>query len=124
MQPERRAYLIASSPGWILIGLAAVIATRVFNVSAPLAIAIVGLWIAKDLLAYPMMRQYYRSMPSEQRIVGAAGVALSALAPRGFVRVGGEIWQAEVAAEIGTVAEGSHVRVREIQGLLLLVEPA
>jgi membrane-bound ClpP family serine protease len=100
-----------------------VIAVRVFDVSAPLAVGIVALWIAKDLLAYPLMRQYYRSTPAEQRIVGAAGVALSALAPRGFVRVHGEIWQAEAAGGIASIARGAHVRVRDIQGLLLFVEP-
>jgi membrane-bound ClpP family serine protease len=124
MEPERRAYLIANCPGWILIGVAMWIAVRVFDLSAPLAAGIVALWIAKDVLAYPVMRRYYCSTPPERRIVGATGVAISRLAPRGFVRVRGEIWQAEAAGERASVEEGARVRVCEIRGLLLFVEPS
>jgi membrane protein implicated in regulation of membrane protease activity len=37
--------------------------------------------------------------------------------------VHGEIWQAEAAGGIASIARGAHVRVRDIQGLLLFVEP-
>jgi membrane-bound ClpP family serine protease len=57
-------------------------------------------------------------------MVGAEGIALSRLNPRGFVRVRGEIWQAEQAhGANGEILEGARVRVRDVRGLLVLVEP-
>ena len=45
------------------------------------------------------------------------------LAPAGFVRVHGELWQAKLADGDAWVPQGEGVRVRAIEGLVLLVEP-
>jgi membrane-bound serine protease (ClpP class) len=62
--------------------------------------------------------------PADQldALVGAEGVALDALAPRGEVRVGREHWSAEVAGG-GEVPAGGRVRVVARHGLHLIVEP-
>jgi membrane-bound ClpP family serine protease len=85
-----------------------------------LAAGLVASWIITDLLLYPSMRRFYRSEPVGARMIGEQGVALSPLGPAGFVRVHGEIWQARAADE-RRIEEGSCIRVREIQGLLLTV---
>ena len=54
-------------------------------------------------------------------VVGAEGVALGELGPRGQVRVGHEQWSAEAAA--GAIPAGSGVRVVGRRGLRLIVEP-
>jgi membrane-bound serine protease (ClpP class) len=54
-------------------------------------------------------------------LVGAAGVALGQLGPRGQVRVGHEVWSAEAAD--GTIPAGSGVFVVGRRGLRLIVEP-
>jgi membrane-bound serine protease (ClpP class) len=54
-------------------------------------------------------------------LVGAVGVALGPLAPRGEVRVAHERWSAEAAR--GTIAAGTAVRVVRREGLKLIVEP-
>ena len=91
MEPERRAYLIANSPEWILLAIAMWFAVRDFGVSWSMAASVLTLWVVKDLLLYPIMRRYYRTTPPQQRMIGAPGVALNPLAPHGFVRVRGEI---------------------------------
>jgi membrane protein implicated in regulation of membrane protease activity len=123
MEPERRAYLIANSPEWILLVIAMWFAVRDFGVSWSMAASVLTLWVIKDLLLYPVMRRYYRATPAQQRMIGASGVALNPLAPRGFVRVRGEIWQAQIRDGTAPVAEGTKVRVRGIRGMLLFVEP-
>jgi membrane protein implicated in regulation of membrane protease activity len=98
--------------------------THHFDLPAWIGASLVALWIAKDLLTYPFMRHYYRPQPSERRIVGERGNALTTLGPHGFVRVHGEIWQAQQAGDArGEIAQGTQVRVRDVRGLLLFVEP-
>ncbi len=55
-------------------------------------------------------------------MLGEAGVAITALAPAGKVRVHGEYWDA-VAPEGSRVEAGSKVLVTSIQGLQLAVKP-
>jgi membrane-bound serine protease (ClpP class) len=54
-------------------------------------------------------------------LVGAEGVALDTIGPRGQVRVGHERWSAEAAG--GAIPAGSGVRVVGRRGLRLIVEP-
>lgn len=124
MSEAARVYLLANLPNWLLAMSAGWAATRWAGVPAALAASMVTAWIAKDLLLYPYLRRFYHSEPAERRIVGERGIALSILQPGGFVRVHGEIWQAYVPSTIGRLPEGAHVTVRDIHGLLLVVEPS
>jgi len=54
--------------------------------------------------------------------VGTRGVATTDLAPSGVVRVVSEEWTAQ-AANGGTIADGTDVRVVRQDGLTLIVEP-
>ena len=54
--------------------------------------------------------------------VGTRGVATTDLAPSGVVRVVSEEWTAQ-AANGGTIADGTDVRVVSQDGLTLIVEP-
>jgi membrane-bound serine protease (ClpP class) len=56
-----------------------------------------------------------------EALVGAVGVALGPLAPRGEVRVAHERWSAEAAR--GAIPAGTAVRVVRREGLKLIVEP-
>ena len=49
--------------------------------------------------------------------------ALQALDPSGYVSVGAELWSAELPPESAPVAARSAIRVLEVRGLTLLVEP-
>jgi len=57
-----------------------------------------------------------------QALVGTIGVARSDLTPTGIVHAGGEDWSAYV--ERGSVAKGAKVRVRRLDSIRLVVEPA
>jgi membrane-bound serine protease (ClpP class) len=62
-----------------------------------------------------------RARVGVQTMIGRPGEAITALAPRGQVKVDGEIWEAR--AENG-VRAGDAVRVKGVDGLMLEVEPA
>ena len=53
----------------------------------------------KDAALYPWLRTAYETDSRRviERLIGLAGVAVEPLAPRGYVRVRGELWQAEPA---------------------------
>jgi membrane-bound serine protease (ClpP class) len=54
-------------------------------------------------------------------LLGATGVARSAIGDSGIAYVGGEEWTA--VSDAGPIAEGSPVRVKRIDALRLIVEP-
>lgn len=54
-------------------------------------------------------------------LIGETGIALGTLDPAGMIQVQGELWSAESIG--GTVQEGGKVRVKEMKGLKLFVEP-
>jgi membrane-bound serine protease (ClpP class) len=54
-------------------------------------------------------------------LIGSQAIVTSECRPLGQVRVKGELWQARCAEG---AAEGATVRIRAVDGLLLVVEPA
>ena len=87
--------------------LVAILAAAVFEVS----LAVFG-------SGYSRRR---RAQVGVQTMVGTLGEALTTLAPRGQVKIDGEIWEAR--AEQG-VRAGDTVRVTRVDGLTLEVEQA
>jgi membrane-bound serine protease (ClpP class) len=55
-------------------------------------------------------------------LVGATGVAKSDIGPTGIARVGDDEWS--VVSEGGTIAKGGLVRVKRVDSVRLIVEPA
>lgn len=123
MNDAWRTYLFVSATDWLMLGLANAAAVRWLEVPAWPGLLLLAVWITKDLLLYPSARRYYESQPPHQRMIGEQGEALCRLDPEGFARVHGEIWQVRVADSTTAIAAGAPVRVREVHGLRLLVEP-
>jgi len=84
-----------------------------------------GLWIAKDLALYPILRVGYEEMNPEvgALLVGALGSVRSELDSEGWVRVGAELWRARCSHEDAPLAADTTVRVKSVHGLTLEVEP-
>ena len=55
-------------------------------------------------------------------LLGATGVAKTDVAPRGIAHVAGEDWT--VVSEGGAISKGGAVRVKRVDGVRLIVEPA
>lgn len=123
-EPERlilRRYLLAHVPSWALAS-GALWAFHQWFAFPPLAVAaLVGVVVMADLLAYPRMRRYYRSEPATLRMLGQLGEAVTPIDPSGLARVRGELWQVTSTRPIDA---GARMRVLEVRGLSLLVEPA
>lgn len=121
-------YALMQLPGLALV--ASVLVALDYFINPPLwvPIAVIAGWVAKDLAMFPFVKHAYSGGISGSEslmpgIRGMRGKVLSSLSPVGSVRVRGEIWQARHEGR-GTIIEcGKPVRVKEINGMMLLVEP-
>ncbi len=84
------------------------------SVTLPVAV------ITVILVRLAVLASRNKAVTGEEGLIDEVGVARTDLAPEGTVFVHGEIWEARAAEP---VASGARVRVREVQGLKLVVEP-
>ena len=70
-----------------------------------MAVGLPAAWFVKDMALYPLVRFAYETddTPPIARLIGRVGTAAQRLAPRGYVRVRGELWRAET--ETGAAVE-------------------
>jgi membrane-bound serine protease (ClpP class) len=73
------------------------------------------------LLRFAIAAKRRKAVTGEAGMIGLVGVTQTDLNPTGEVLVHGELWKARTA---GRVPQGARVRVREIEGLTLVVESA
>lgn len=110
-----------------LAGIAAMILGAMMLVDAPIRIPLLSLLPAAVLMAggiillVRLVHQAQRRRPvtGAEGLVGAHGLASSALEPEGWVQVGGERWR---AVADGPVAAGQAVRVTAVEGLRMRVK--
>ena len=117
-------YVALEVPGWVLAGwLAGWLAAK--DVVAPWLAALGwSLFVLKDFALYPWLRDAYAAGNPEAaaQLVGRTGLARERIDPSGYVRVGAELWRAELAPGCAAVDAGGSVRVVAVRGLTLIVE--
>lgn len=118
-------YVALESPGWVLAGLVLWLLVRHADLAAWIAAALWAVWVAKDFALYPFLRDAYEhgDPDATAALIGRSGHARGRLAPQGYVRVGAELWRAELAPGCEAAEAGAAVRVRSVRGLTLVVEP-
>jgi membrane-bound serine protease (ClpP class) len=90
------------------------------HLSTALSVALPLGVIMVVLLRYVIAAQRRKAVTGEVGMVNSVGVAKTDLKPYGTVLVHGELWEARAGQQI---AKGTRVRVREVEGLTLVVEP-
>ena len=119
------SYLLLQIPDTVL-AIAVLSALHEYaGLSTRWAMILLGLWTLKNLLVYPLVRQAFAPSRATglEALPGRSASVVEALAPRGRVRMDGELWWAEIRPQLGCVPQGSTVIVRGCRGLTLLVEP-
>ncbi len=88
------------------------------------AVVLFALWLAKDVLMFPVTRAAYAPDDgrSTREILGAVGVAHEGLDQDAYVRIGPELWRARRAPGCRPIAPGQLIRVVALEGLTVLVE--
>jgi membrane protein implicated in regulation of membrane protease activity len=123
--PVLAKYLLFQLPGWALAGIALGVLVRVWDLSPGTALLLFAFWVAKDFALYPLLRSAYAGghRDGAEALVGALGTARERLDPAGYVRVGAELWRAEVSPDRAPLESGAAVRVCSVRNLTLHVEP-
>ncbi|RLE50501.1 MAG: hypothetical protein DRJ33_07380 [Candidatus Methanomethylicota archaeon] len=105
----------------IAIVLLIVLPSVGFEIPIEYVALIMALIAAIIYVLYRASMRAYSAKPALgiDEILGAKGVVIEPLAPRGKIRVGNEIWLAESVN--GYLGEGAKVEVVEVEGLLLKV---
>jgi membrane-bound ClpP family serine protease len=119
-------YLAFELPSWVALVVLLAILMRVWDLSLAMAAAVLALWVAKDLLLFPVLRIAYEPSGGSggpENLIGALGTVSAPLDPEGWIRIGSERWRARVSREHVPVPVGAAVRVTAVEGLLLRVEP-
>lgn len=119
-------YVLIQVPAVALLVLILILVRRWVDLPAWFVWGLITLWVGKDVILFPFVWHAYERANRPQYVslmVGARGIAEERLAPSGYIRVHGELWQAEVIGGRPPINRGNGVRVREIRGLTLLVQP-
>lgn len=119
-----RRYLALQLPGTALLVAALLLARSWLEFPGWVFWTVVAAWLAKDLVLFPFVWKAYDAPDGSHPIVGENGVARDRLAPSGYVRIGGELWKAKVPEGGPAIEPGGAVRVRKVEGVTLVVEPA
>jgi membrane-bound ClpP family serine protease len=120
-------YLLFEIPGWIVAALVLGLLVHFGELSLRTAAILLAVFVLKDFALYPVLRVGYLPSPPDgaSSLVGALGTARDRLDPVGWVRVGSELWRAEVVREQAPVEAGARVRVIAVgRELTLRVERA
>ena len=122
-RPVVLRYWLFQVPGTALLAIVLLVLRGWLNIPLWLIGVIIGLSIIKDVLLFPLVRHAYDVSDAGPALIGDSGKAVEPLSPRGYVRVQGELWRAELVQGTRPIATGGTVRVRGIRGMTLLVEP-
>jgi membrane protein implicated in regulation of membrane protease activity len=118
------SYLLLQIPDTVLAIVVLSVLHEWAGLSTRWALALLILWTLKNLLVYPLVREAFAPSRATglEALLGRSASVVETLAPRGRVRVGGELWWAEIPSQAEVVPQGSTVIVRGRRGLTLLVE--
>jgi membrane protein implicated in regulation of membrane protease activity len=119
-------YLLIQMLSWALWALVLILVRHWIHFPGWVIPAFVVAWAVKDMVMFPFVWRAYDSEQGKRAHprAGDRAVVVKRLSPEGYVRVDGELWRAEMTGKKGSLAEGGMVRVMDIRGLTLIVEPA
>lgn len=111
------SFLAFPLPGWGLLSARAVESARATLISVALVMStIFGIVVYKVAEARRM-----RVKAGPEQLIGKSGITISELAPRGEVKIEGQIWRAETLGD--HLRQGEPVEVVSREGLILRVKP-
>lgn len=118
-------YALFQVPAVAILVLILVLVRRWVDLPTWFFWGLVAFWVAKDVISFPFTWRAYdrKRLEDTDTMIGTRGFAEDRLAPSGYIRVRGELWQGEVVGGGPPIEKGEGVRVRGIRKLTLLVQP-
>ena len=118
-------YTLLQLPGLAALILILMLIQQWVRIPLWMALGSVVLWVIKDIILFPFVWRAYESSSKDEMhtMIGTRGIAKENLSPSGLIQVRGELWKAELMDGRSTVEAGKIVKVRDVRGLTLLVNP-
>ncbi len=118
-------YTLLQLPTIALLLMALVLVQRWIDIPEWVFWGSIVIWIAKDVVLFFFTWRAYdwNGAGPERSMVGTQGITQNRLAPSGFIHVRGELWKAEVWGGGRPIEIGEKVKVLDIKGLTLIVQP-
>ena len=122
----RTRYFLFQVPGWIAVAGLVLWLDLPTRLGVGATVAVIVIWIAKDVLLYPLLRVGYEAdvKTGTAALIGLQGTAHEQLNPAGYVKLRGELWRAELAPGEAPIPAGAPLRVVTAAGLTLVVRRA
>ena len=123
-KPIYLRYILLNIPGLAAVILILIIIQHWIILPAWLFWSIIGFWIIKDVVLFPVVwRAYDWERPGRSwSMVGEYGVAKDRLGPSGYVKIRGELWRAEKLGDGPPIEAGRPIQVIKMEGLTLFVK--
>lgn len=115
-------YIFFQLPSLLLLTLILLLLREWIELSWLLFWVLLGSWILKDVVLYPLVWRSYAPYDGVHPMLGLEGEARERIDPEGYVKVRGELWQAELRPGELPIDPGVSVRVVGQRGLKLIVE--
>ena len=115
-------YVLLQIPSTVLLVLILIIINQKLGIPSWLFWTIIIVSVLKDIILFPFVWRSYDSRTTHP-MVEEHGVAVDGLSPSGYIKVHGQLWQAELAKDYESVDIGKTVRVIGVNGIKLVVEP-
>ena len=118
-------YLLYQVPGWLIATAVGILLHRWAELSGWTIAILLFAWILKDAALFRFLRTSYEPDRGSvmDRLVGLSGVTVESLAPRGYIRVRGELWTAELVDADTKLQRERTVIIDAVRGKTLLVRP-
>ena len=117
-------YVLLNIPGLAAVVLILMIIQHWVVLPAWLFWSIIGFWIIKDVVLFPVVWRAYDWERSGQSrsMIGEHGIVRDRLAPTGYVQVRGELWRAEKIGDGPPIEAGQPIQIVRSEGLTLFVK--
>jgi len=118
-------YILLQIPALALLIFGLLFIRRWVEVSPWVFWGSIILWIGKDIILFPFLWRSYEGNPGKENnpLIGAKGVTRERLDPFGYILIRGELWKARVPKGCSPIEAGTQVRVEDVEGLTLVVQP-
>ncbi|NNL87257.1 MAG: NfeD family protein [Myxococcales bacterium] len=119
-------YALFQLPGLALVAALAWWAHHSWGLALPWAIAAVVGWAAKDAFLFPFVRHAYAISGGREATPepGTTVTAREDVSPNGYVRVGAELWRAELRPGAKPLRAGECGTIHSVRGLTVIIEPS
>jgi membrane protein implicated in regulation of membrane protease activity len=116
--------IVSSICEFVVVGVIAIVLILFYPAYFPyILLGAIGGVILYVYMKYRIYKPVYNQPIRQPRddIIGQVGVAIQDLAPRGQIKLRNEVWSGR--SDSGTIREGTKVKVVDMDGIQIIVQP-